>query len=265
MINKILNRILSSNITTFFPKTINRKLLRNFKIFFVPTKFRSLPRNYYPIFTNLKDQIDTFTKFQIQKKIIKTNSNNSLNILLGKLFKKNFFTFLDIGGDNIDFYLYLKNELNISKYYIFNFRQIISIFRILKKKYKLYTLYPINITYKIKQVDFVYFGSSIQYFKNYKKFLKIIFIKNPKYIFFSGTTFFMNQENKNVLVVKQTNILPHLVHLYFFNYKNFINLCEKYGYKLIKKNKNTTANVNYKNFYQDYSKIQYLDLLFKKK
>jgi len=75
----------------------------------------------------------------------------------------------------------------------------------------------------------------------------------------------MNQENKNVLVVKQTNILPHLVHLYFFNYKNFINLCEKYGYKLIKKNKNTTANVNYKNFYQDYSKIQYLDLLFKKK
>jgi len=90
----------------------------------------------------------------------------------------------------------------------------------------------VNTLKKINTNNFTYFGSSLQYFKNYKLFLKKIFKNKPKYIFISGTTFFSsNKKEKDVLVVKQTNILPHTVYLYFFNFHNFINLL--YFFKLI--------------------------------
>ena len=43
--------------------------------------------------------------------------------------------YLDIGGD-IDLYLKLNNKLNIMNYYILNFKDIIDIFRLLKKNLK---------------------------------------------------------------------------------------------------------------------------------
>ena len=67
----------------------------------------------------------------------------------------------------------------------------------------------------IKEIDFVYFGSCIQYFKNYKIFLKLIFNKKSKYIFFSGTSFFHDKLSKDYIVVKQTNYLPNTIYLFF--------------------------------------------------
>ena len=117
----------------------------------------------------------------------------------------------------------------------------------------------------LKNVDFVYFGSCIQYLKNYKSFLKIIFKKKPKYILFSGTSFFYNSINKDTLVVKQTNILSSTIYLFFFDYKNFINFFDHSGYKLVSSTKNNTTKVNYENFKPLLQKVEYLDLLFKKK
>ena len=111
----------------------------------------------------------------------------------------------------------------------------------------------------------VYFGSSIQYFRHYDVFLQKIFLKKPKYIFFSGTTFFKDNLKRDKWVVKQTNILPNTVYLYFFNLNRFINLFDENGYKIVFYKKNKFAKVNYKNFLPLIKNIIYLDVLFIKK
>ena len=123
-------------------------------------------------------------------------------------------------------------------------------------------LFPITSINRLKKLDLIYFGSSIQYFKNYNIFLKKIFKKKPKYVFFSGTTFFKDNIDKEKLIVKQTNILPHTVYLYFFNLSKFISFFRKNNYKLVYYQKNKFAKVNYKNFHPLLKKIVYLDILF---
>tara|TARA_B110000503_G_scaffold132882_1_gene209443 strand:- start:1018 stop:1713 length:696 start_codon:yes stop_codon:yes gene_type:complete len=231
----------------------------------VPTKLFNLPKNFYPVTTNLRSQIDFIFQFNKKKKLINETTKKNLDKFLLNLYKKYPFSFLDVGGDNIDLYLFLSNKLNIKKYFILNFPTIISIFNKIKSQFDYEKFYPIKKINSLKKVDFVYFGSCIQYFKNYKYFLKIIFKKKPKYILFSGTSFFYNSINKDTLVVKQTNILSSTIYLFFFDYKNFINFFDHSGYKLVSSTKNNTTKVNYENFAPLLQKVEYLDLLFKKK
>ena len=262
---ELINNILAKKFTKYFPKTINRKLLRRYNVFFVPTKFNLLPKNFYPIFIILKEQFEIVNSFNPKKKLIKFNTKIDLDKFLKKLFKRKKITYLDVGGDNIDLYLKLNNILNIKKYFIYNFKQIIDTFREIKKKFKLKNLHPITSINNLNDLDLAYFGSSVQYFKNYKIFLKKIIKKKPKYIFFSGTTFFKYIISKDKIVVKQTNILPHTVYLYFFNLHKFIYFFKMNNYKLVFYQKNKFAKVNYKNFYPLLKKIEYLDILFIKK
>ena len=262
---EFLNNLLSKNFTKFFPKTINRKLLRRYGIFFVPTNLKILPINFYPISTNLKDQISLVENYDSKKKLIKFNTKMDMDIFLKSLFKKKRFNYLDVGGDNIDLYLKLNNNLKIIDYNIYNFKKVINIFKKIKAQFKMKNLNPITNIRKLKNIDMVYFGSSIQYFKNYNIFLKKIIKMKPKYIFFSGTTFFNDNIDKEKWIVKQTNILPHTVYLYFFNLNKFISFFKKNDYKLVFYQKNKFAKVNYKNFYPLLKQIIYLDVLFIKK
>ena len=109
----------------------------------------------------------------------------------------------------------MSNNLNISKYYIYNFYTLINLFKKLKKSFRFKQFFPISNIYSVKNIDFAYFGSCIQYFKNYKIFLKSIFKKKPNYIFFSGTSFFHDKLSKDYIVVKQTNYLPNTIYLFF--------------------------------------------------
>ena len=262
MNNKFLNNLLSKKFTRYFPKTINRKLLRRYGIFFVPTELKILPKNYYPVSIKLKEQIKLVESFNLKEKLVKFNTKMDMDKFLKNLFKKKTFNYLDIGGDNIDLYLKLNNNLNIKNYFIYNFIEVINIFKKIKKQFKIKNLYPITKIKKLDSLDFVYFGSSIQYFKNYKYFLIKIFKKKPKYIFFTGTSFFKDNIDKDNLIVKQTNILPHMVYLYFFNLNKFIIFFKKNNYKLVFYQNNKFAKVNYKNFYPLLKKIKYLDILF---
>ena len=259
---KFLNKFLAHNFTRFFPKTVNRKLLRRFKIFFVPTKFKILPTFNYPITTNLSEQKELVNKFRQINQIIKFNTKKDMDIFLMKIFKKKKFNYFDIGGEYIDLYLKLNNVLNIDRYYLHNLDGIIDIFQDLKKHFNFKNLYPIKKITKLPKIDFVYFGSTIQYFSNYKLFLRKIFKIKPKYIFFSGTTCFEDKKINDTIVVKQTNILPHTHYLYFFNFNNFTQFFKKNGYKLHFKKKNKFADINYTNFSPELKKISYLDFLF---
>lgn len=259
-----LNNLLSKEFTRFFPKTVNRKLFRKFKIFFVPTSLNTLPKNFYPIITNLKKQEDLIFKYKRQKKLINQTTKKNLDKFLFNYFGKSNFSFFDIGGENIDLYLHLSNRLNISNYYIYNFKSLIFLFKQLKKIFRFNKFFPIENVKSIKKIDFAYFGSSIQYFKNYKIFLKLITKKKPKYIFFSGTSFFHDKLIKDHVVVKQTNYLPNTIYLFFFNFNNFIKFMNLSGYKLVFFERNKSAKINYKNFSHFLKKTEYLDVLFKK-
>ena len=260
-----LNKFLSNDFTRFFPKTINRKLFRKFQIFFVPTNLSILPNNFYPIATNLKKQEDLVSEYKKNKKLINQTTKKNLDKFLLNYFGKSNFSFFDIGGENIDLYLHLTNRLNISNYYIYNFKSLIILFKQLKKKFQFNKFFPIENVQSIKKIDFAYFGSCIQYFKNYQFFLKSIIKKKPKYIFFSGTSFFQDKLIKDYIVVKQANYLPNTIYLYFFNLNNFIKFMNLNGYKLVFFETNKSAKINYKNFTHFLKKTEYLDVLFKKK
>jgi len=259
-----LNKLLLNSFTKYFPKTINRKLFRIYKIYFVPTFFKILPKNFYPITTNFNDQEEIIVKYTQSKKLINQTTFKNLDFLLNRIFKKKFFNFIDIGGDNIDLYLHLNRINNINQYFVYNFKKIILIFKRIKTKYLFNNFFPIDDINKIKQIDFVYFGSCIQYFKFYKYFLSKIFFMKPKYILFSGTSFFLDKINADKIIVKQTNILPHLIYLYFFNLQKFIKHFEDNGYKVIFKRLNNSDKINYKNFKGFINHIKYYDILFKK-
>lgn len=261
-----LNKFLAGNFTKFFPKTINRKLLRKYKIFFVPVNFLKLPKNFYPVEANLKLQLNYVKEFQNKKRLINNTTKKNLDRFLYKIYKNKSFSFLDVGGDKIDLFLFLSHKLKIKKYYVLNFPEIISLFKFIKLRFNFSKFYPLKKIDSLKKIDFVYFGSSIQYFKNYKLFLINIFKKKPKFILFSGTSFFYdNSIKRDALVVKQTNILPSTIYLFFFNLDKFKLFFKKHGYKLIYLSKNNTANICYDNFKPSLKRIKYLDLLFVKK
>jgi hypothetical protein len=174
---KFLNNFLSKNFTQYFPKTVNRKLLRRYGIFFVPTNLKILPKSFYPIATTLNEQIRLAENYNPKDKLVKFNTKIDMDVFLKNLFKKKNFNYLDVGGDNIDLYIKLNTKLNIKKYFIYNFKETINIFKKIKSQFNTKNLYPIINIEKLKSVDLVYFGSSIQYFRNYNFFLKKIFKK----------------------------------------------------------------------------------------
>jgi serine/threonine protein kinase len=90
--------------------------------------------------------------------------------------------------------------------------------------------------------------------------------ENNSQIFFSGTTLYeTDQENyKKHVIVKQVNVMPKINYCYFFNKEFFYNFFYKKNFNLIFESKNTTDNVNFKNFIGLFKNIEYKDFLFKK-
>ena len=115
-------------------------------------------------------------------------------------------------------------------------------------------------------LDILYFGSTLQYIKNYKEEL-IKFFSKSKYILISQTPFFQNDKLKEKIILKQTNMHPEINFLYLFNINYFIRFMEKNSYELVEKNINkVTKFLNFKNFdRKKYKDINMYDLLFKQK
>ena len=117
-----------------------------------------------------------------------------------------------------------------------------------------------------ENIDFINFGSSIEYFDNYEFILEKL-TNIGKIIFFSGTTLFETENKKyeKHMVVKQINLYPDINYLYFFNKKNLYQIFLKKNFNLLFEKKNITDDVDYKNFNKFFDKINYMDFLFIKK
>ena len=111
----IINKFLAfENKNYFLKKNSKKKLARVFNIYFIPTSLNALPENNYSMKHDINYQKELIEKFG-------SNSISSFNTypkILEKLVilfpdKNSHFNFLDFGGENIDFYLKLKNIIKI--------------------------------------------------------------------------------------------------------------------------------------------------------
>ena len=212
-----------------------------------------------------KKLIDTY------KKNLKQNSFMTypglLELLLMKFNNNEELVFLDIGADNVDFFLELNSKFKNVKYFFYNLKSVNTIFDKLKLENNYENLFIVNQIDDVlnKKFDFVNFGSSIQYFDNYEAIIKKI-LNLGKYIFFSGTTLFetKNEKYKKHIIVKQVNVFPHINYLYFLNKQYFFSLFLKNNFKLLFEKKNLTDKVNYDNFDKIFKNIDYMDFLFSK-
>jgi len=264
----IINIIYNLPLSNYLGGFIKKKLLKNNRITFIPTNKKSLPKKNHPILNSI----------DYQEEIIRSyNKNNELSfntfLDLKNLLKKKFntsekFNFLDVGGDKLDFYLDISKEFKNINYFIINLPEVNQIINSIKNKYGYDNLQILNSLDEIKNhnYDFVYFGSTLQYIDSYENFIEEILPITKKYIFFSATWFFSDDNPLKKIVVKQLNFLPKQFYLYFFKLQFIQKIFENQGFKTELNEKNTSHTCSFKNFEKlNLKDIKYTNILFTKK
>ena len=263
---RFLNKILAYVTNNFFMVKIQKKIHKIFKIYFVPTNIQTLPKNNYDVKSNFYYQEELIKKFNKTNNLISFNTYPRMPLMLKKLFlnENSKFNFLDFGGENIDFYLYLKKNFKNINYFVHNQKVINQDFIKLKEKYGFENITILENIDEIgnSKYDFINFGSVIQYVENYDQILLKIVRVSKKYIFFSATNFFSKIFNeKSRIVVRQVNFLPSKLYSYFFHFDNFVKIFITNKFSIVLKEQNANKDVNFRNFGSSLGNIIYTDLL----
>jgi len=261
---KILNLFFLTKTFEHLNSFIAKKIFKIFKIFFVETKLVSLPNNnHFLNKINIQNEMDILKKINNKELVPWTSQENLLSLIKGLKFEQN--KILDIGAGSLSLYAYLKENLKPLNYFYFDQPSFLTANKEIKSQLKLSNLEILeNINNLKNDLDLVYFGSSLQYFQDYREIMKKIF-NNGKFILISLTPFFENSGKKDI-IVKQINMHPVIYYHYIFNIDEFINFMKKNNYILIKKNKNTKIKfINFKNFKSDYKNLFMYDLIFERK
>ena len=265
---KLIVSIYNLPLSNYLPGFIRKKLLKNNKITFIPTNLKSLPNKNYPVLFSQREHELIYQNY-IKTNKISFNTFEQIKVILNKKYKKDqYINFLDFGGEKIDFYLDIIKDFKNINYHIINLPKINKDLQILKEKYNLKNLYILNNLdeLKLKEIDFAYFGSTIQYINNYKEILNDLLPLIKKNIFFSATHFFENNTKFKNIVVKQLNYLPIEYYLYFINLDEFIEDLKKYNFEIELNQINTTYKYNtdvFKNL--NLNNLKYADILFERK
>ena len=263
----IINKIYNLPFSNYLGGFIKKKLLKKNNITFIPTNKKTLPIKNYPIQNSI----------EYQEKIINFYNNNnyvSFNTYLNlkNLLKDNFksdetFNFLDFGGDKLDFFLDISKEFKNINYYLINQTKVNEIISTVKDKYNYNNLKVLESIDEVKKYnfDFVYFGSTIQYLKDYEEYINEILPITKKNIFFSATWFFSTNSSIEKIVVKQLNYLPQEFYLYFINIQPFLKIFQKHNFKIKFEKTNDSYSCSFKNFKDiEIKDIKYSDILFGK-
>ena len=258
-----LNTFLNSNFFNKLPNFLARKIFKIFKIFFIETNFSSLPDNNHPTNIDEKNQLRIIKNFN--DKFYKPFSTCAYLLEILTLYEsiESKVKIFDFGANNIDNYIYLKRYLKNWKY---TYHDLPTYNAYISNMIKNNNWKDINVLNNLSEIneqfDFIFFGSSIHYVKNYREILKELCSKKSKYLIFSHTPFYMSDKNDKDIVMKQVNIHPIINYAYLIEYNNFIKFMEENNYKLILQNKNNFIKfLNFNNF-KNFSFINFLDLTF---
>ena len=256
----MINKLLNLEIKNFFWIFLTRKISRIFKIYFVFSAKNYLPKNNYPLHNlNLlfENQYNNFHKNNF-------NFNKDLfHNLKGCFLKNKTIKILDYGGENLDLYLFLKKKFPKATIIVINQKKLNNVLKNFIKKKKIKNIQVFSDIKKINNIklDLVYFGSSLQYMKNYEEILKFLLKKKVKYFCISATSFFYSKKFNKKIILKQVNLLPYILYCYSFNFIHINSLFSKYGYKIINKKFNPYKKINFRNFS---IKVEYLNIQYKK-
>lgn len=138
----------------------------------------------------------------IKNKDIIVRDRFALVPLFCSILKKNKVKFLEFGGGNNPIFLYIRKvtKKKLQCQVLEHSFNIISV----PAKFKSYISYISDLKkIRFNNLDFVYFGSSLQYFQNYEEILKMVFFHKVPYIFITGTFFSKFKDNKFVLQVNR--------------------------------------------------------------
>ncbi len=257
----IVNSFLRS---TFFDKLNSftaKRIFKIFKVFFVQTDLKYLPEKNYII-----DESKTFEEFKAGTRysLEKPYITYTHLIDLITVMNKRSFSFFDYGAGNLNLFFYLNKKFEDINYCFFDQSNIMRLLTTFSKDLNLKNL-NINPNITKNKFDLIYFGSSLQYLRNYKEEI-IKFKTNADYLLISQTPFFKNKSLKNeFIVLKQVNMHPNINYLYSLNFYLFIDFMKKNNFILVDNNLNrVTKFLNFKNFKNEYKDIDMYDLLFKK-
>ncbi len=260
---KIINLFLGSGyydkINSFFAK----KIFKLFKVFFVHTDLKNLPASNYKI--NKNDIIKELNNGkEIQKNNLKPYITYSHLLDLVTALNKKPLNFFDYGAGNLNLFFYLRKKIDEINYFYHDQKDSIHLVDEFIKKENLKNI-TIGKNIEKLNIDLVYFGSTLQYLKNYQNEI-IKFKNNSKYILISQTPFFEDENLMNEhIILKQVNMHPNINFLYALNYNFFINFMKKNNFILIDKNFNkVTKFMNFKNFENRFKNLDMYDLFFKK-
>jgi len=265
--NNLISGLFNSNKVNLIPDRLLNIIIKKQNIYFIKSELNEFPEVNYPFNFSLKDLENNLINFKKNPFKFPFNEFPQLALLLKFLFKENKnFSLFDFGAQYIDNYLFLQNiNPNIDYYYHDQEKNNLLIKEFINKK----NLKNITVIEKIdninqKTFDFVYFGSVIQYLKNYEEILEKILIMKPKYVFFSGTNFYFNYSEEK-LISKQLNVFPQINYCYFFKFSYFKNLLYSRGYSLDYVAENLHGNlINYKHMNKKINDhCKYFDVLFK--
>jgi|TARA_B110000503_G_C7002872_1_gene352277 hypothetical protein len=263
----ITNKIFSSSLDKMVPGYFRKKFLKIPNICFVPTNFNKLPLNNHPIFSSITHHKNIISIFNNTQKEVTFKSYDNLINLLNKKYKHNEeFNFLDFGGDQIDQYLILKKNFPNINYFITNQNEINNHFKEIKKTYNFKNLFILSNLDEllINTYDFANFGSVLQYIDGYDELLNKILTKVNGYVLITAVHLYQ-QGARAKHVVKQVNLLPNKLYLYFFDFIQFIKIFKDCNFNVVFSEKNKTMDINYKNFnIKEMSDLKYTDILFKK-
>ena len=256
----MINKLLNLEIKNFFWLILIRKISRIFKIYFVLSTKNYLPKNNHPLH-NLKLLFENQYNNFLENKF---NFNKDLFHNLKKHFSKHKkIKILDYGGENLDLYLFLKKKFPKATIIVINQKKLNNVLKNFIKKKKIKNIQVFSDIKKINHIklDLVYFGSSLQYIKNYEEVLKFLLKKKIKYFCISATSFFYSKKFNKKIILKQVNLFPYFLYCYSFNYIHINSLFNKYGYKIMNKKFNPYKKINFRNFS---IKIEYLNIKYKK-
>ena len=263
----ITNKIFSSSLESVVPGYFRKKFLKIPNICFVPTNFNKLPLNNHPIFSSVSHHKNIISIFNnTQKEVTLKSYNNLINLLNEKYEKDEKFNFLDFGGEQIDQYLVLKKNFPNISYFIINQNIINEHFKEIKKTYNFQNFFILDNLDELllNTYDFANFGSVLQYIDGYDTLLNKILTRVNKYVLVTGVHLYQKGA-RDKHIVKQVNLLPNKLYLYFFEFFKFIKIFNDCNFDIVFCTKNKTNDINYKNFYMvDMPNLKYTDILLKK-
>ena len=262
MTYSFLNLFFNSKIFDFLPSILVKKIFKISKIFFCESNLQELPKNNHPLQIDYEKELKRFEIFSKNKIKPFISYSHLLDVLKIYSYENKKIIFYDFGANTLELFCYLSDQIDNLEYYYYDQSENLFITEKIKNEKKINKL-NIDIQFdKGNNLDFLYFGSVIQYLQNYRSLLSNFFGKT-KYIIIAQTPFFSNNKNSKDLVAKQLNLHPIINYLYLINFDNFINFMKLNNYILISKTFNrVTKFVNFKNFNKQYKELDMYDLIF---